>query len=301
VRRWFLAAALLAAYQVLGPEPVQLPAASTTVTQRATLLLESFVEGTGPPLVMLGGGTLGAAEFAPHAHVLASRFRVVRLQTLNIARAQERQPLPSAYSIKIESAAMTESLDRLRLASVDVVGHSFGALVALDFALDHPERVRSLVLAEPPAFWVVPPDERRSRTDLRTMDALSETLGPATAPTDAQLVQFQCALGNCGVAVPAASSPEWNDWVFRRSALRGLSVVSSHSDDVKRLRDFRAPVLIVTGASTVAFHRRINDLLASYFPRVERAELPGGHGATSTARDEFIRVIDAFLARQASR
>lgn len=129
--------------------------------QSPSVALESFSEGTGPPLVMLGGGTLGAGEFAPHARVLATDFQVVRLQTLNIERAQKRQPLPPGYSIKVESSAMARSLDQLGLTTpLDVVGHSFGALVALDLALNHPDRIRTLVLDEPPAFWVVRPCSR---------------------------------------------------------------------------------------------------------------------------------------------
>src|SRR5262245_28847953 len=131
--------------------------------QTPSLALQSFSEGAGSPLVMLGGGTVGAAEFTPHAGLLARDFHVVRLQTLNIERAQKTQPLPPGYSLKTESAAMTGSLDQLGItAPVNIVGHSFGALVALDFALDHPERVRAMVLAEPPAFWVVPTDELRA-------------------------------------------------------------------------------------------------------------------------------------------
>ena len=101
---------------------------------------------------MLGGGTRGAAEFAPHAHALASSFRVIRPQALNIERSEKHQPLPPGYSVKMESAAVARSIDRLgTTAAFDLVGHSLGALVALDFALDHPDRVRTLILAEPPA------------------------------------------------------------------------------------------------------------------------------------------------------
>jgi pimeloyl-ACP methyl ester carboxylesterase len=288
--RWLWLAVLFFGSQAL--------AESTTAPQREALALESFSEGAGPPLVMLGGGTLGAAEFAPHAHVLATQFRVIRLQTLNIARAQTRQPLPAGYSVKIESAAMTRSLDQLGLARpVHLVGHSFGALVALDFALDHPDRVRTLVLAEPPAFWVVSPEERQATAELRTMDALLRTLGPTAEPTDDQLVRFQCALGNCGARAPMPTEPAWADWVSRRSALRGLSVVASHADEITRLQSFRRPVLIITGSNTVSFHRRINDLLATSLPLAERAELPGGHAATSTAPEEFMKLLNEFVAR----
>src|SRR5262249_36051258 len=75
--------------------------------ERAPLILESFIDGSGPPIAMLGGGTRGADEFMPHASILAKNYRVVRLQTLNISRAQRQQPLPADYSI---------ALDRKRLA-----------------------------------------------------------------------------------------------------------------------------------------------------------------------------------------
>ena len=57
------------------------------------------------------------------------------------------------------------------------------------------------------------------------------------------------------------------------------------------------PVLLLTGSDTVAFHRRINDLLAELLPRVERAELPGGHSASRTARSAFNEQLRMFLAR----
>jgi hypothetical protein len=62
---------------------------------------------------MLGGGTTGAAAFAPHARLLAKDFRVLRPQSLRIERCQSNQPLPPGYSIKVESAALARSLDRL--------------------------------------------------------------------------------------------------------------------------------------------------------------------------------------------
>lgn len=266
-----------------------------------SLALPAFSEGRGRPLVMLGGGTPGAAEFAPHARILAHEFRVVRLQTLNVDRSERHEPLPSGYSLELESVAMGRALDALHLdGPVDIAGHSFGALVALDFALDHPDRVRTLVLAEPPAFWAVPREELMATRDMRAMFELSRELDPVRDPTDDQLVRFRCVLGTCGTTPPAANEPGRDDWMARRAALRGLSVVADHSDNATRLSAFRRPVLIVTGATTVSFHRRINDILAAALPRAERAELPGGHGAVATAPDEFIAMLRAFLARHPS-
>jgi lipase len=267
---------------------------------KAAASLPVFSEGQGQALVMLGGGTPGAAEFAPHARVLAPERRVVRLQTLNVDRSERKQPLPAGYSLKLESGAMARALDQLKLAGpLDIVGHSFGALVALDFALDHPDRVRTLVLAEPPAFWAVPREELSATPDMRTMFELTREFDPVRDPTDDQLIRFRCVLGTCGLTPPAASDPTRADWMARRGALRGLSAVANHSDNTARLRAFSHPVLIVTGKTTVSFHRRINEILASMFPNAERAELTGGHGAVATAQGEFIATLRAFLARHA--
>lgn len=275
------------------------PAGAGAPTGEPTLpALQTFEDGQGPPLVMLGGGTDGAAAFAPHARALAQDFRVVRPQSLRLERAQANQPLPPGYSIKTESAALAGALDRLGVAGrVDLVGHSFGALVALDFALDRPDRVRTLVLIEPPAFWVVPPEELRADTEMRGMVELVRTFGPADEPTDDQFVRFQARLGRGGAKPLAPGEPGGEEWAARRAALRGLSAVANHADDPARLNGLRVPVLIVTGRDTVAFHRRINDILAASLPVVERVELLGGHRAPDTARDEFVAKLRAFLAR----
>lgn len=260
--------------------------------------LPAFEEGTGRPLIMLGGGTFGAVAFAPHAQALAKDFRVVRLQTLNLARGQKGETLPTGYSVKLESGSMARALDQLDIkGAVDIVGWSLGGVVALDFALDHPDRVRTLALAEPPAFWAVPPAELRATADMRGMFELTSELVPEKEPTDDQYTRFLCALGRCGAAPPAAGQPDLQDWVTRRSALRGLSAVPNHTDRLVRLKGFRRPVLIMTGADTVAFHRRINDILAANFPMAERVELPGGHSAPVASRDDFVATLRAFLAR----
>src|SRR5215831_18646074 len=160
---------------------------SQTADPKDRLVLESFERGSGPPLVMLGGGTRGADEFTPHATLLGGSYRTIRLQTLNISRSRQKQPLPADYSIGIEVAAVDETLNRLGVrVPADFVGHSMGALIALQFALQHPEKVRSLTLAEPPAFWVVPKNELESTPDMRAMYEMLLTLGPKIEPTDDQ-------------------------------------------------------------------------------------------------------------------
>jgi pimeloyl-ACP methyl ester carboxylesterase len=108
-------------------------------------------------------------------------------------------------------------------------------------------------------------------------------------------VRFRCALGSCGETPPAPDDSARRAWDARRASLRGLAAVADHADDPARLARFRRPVLIVTGSTTVAFHRRIDEILAATLPRARRLELPGGHGAVSSARDAFVTALRAFL------
>jgi pimeloyl-ACP methyl ester carboxylesterase len=264
------------------------------------MAMRPFIEGTGPSVVMLGGGIAGAAAFAPHAAELATRFRVIRLQTLNVECAENQAALPPGYSIRCESRAMGATLDAVAPAErLDIIGHSLGALVALDFALDHQARVRTLVLSEPPAFWVVPQDEFRAALDMQHMTTLVRYFSPTHEPTDSQLVAFRRALGDCDTNAPAAGDTRRPRWLSARRCLRGLSAVPDHTDDVERLKSFRRPVLLIMGASSPRFHRRINELLATHLPIVETMELPGGHWAVHTARTAFLmRCVHFWLTHE---
>jgi pimeloyl-ACP methyl ester carboxylesterase len=270
--------------------------------QRAALerpvALRAFSEGKGPALCMLGGGIAGAAGFASHAAELANEFRVIRLQTLNVECADSRHALPPRYSIKLESEAMRAALDVIApTEQLDIVGHSFGALVALDFSLDHPGRVRSLVLSEPPAFWVVPRDELQASADMQRITTLVRQFRPTREATDADLAEFLRTLGHSDTNAPEQDDVRWVQWLRARRCLQGLSAVPDHTDNLERLKNFRRPVLLVAGANSPRFHRRINGLLAAYLPSVETVELPGGHQAVNTARDAFLRCLRSFLAK----
>ncbi len=55
----------------------------------------------------------------------------------------------------MESEAIKFTLDSLNIKEpVILVGHSYGGLIAFDFALNHPDHIRSLVLIEPPIFGI---------------------------------------------------------------------------------------------------------------------------------------------------
>jgi len=108
------------------------------------------VDGTGPTVVLAHGFAGSARNLGPQARALRDRYRVVRYDARGHARSEAPDD-PAAYTLEALVDDLGAVLDRVGAADAIVGGVSMGAMTALAFALDHPERVRGLVAAALPA------------------------------------------------------------------------------------------------------------------------------------------------------
>jgi pimeloyl-ACP methyl ester carboxylesterase len=249
--------------------------------------------GHGRPLILVGGGLTGWVSWAPFAEQLAGERDVARLQLLSVQYGLERRPLPDGYSVRMESRALGAALDAMGWSeAVDLVAWSYGALVSLDFALNHPARVRTLTLIEPPALWLLP-DHGRALPDVRALEALL----PQTGSDDVSVDALRSFLHTTSLVPPGATPdalPQWESWLQHRHSLRSTHAPFMHVDDPARLRAFDRPVLLVTGRGTSTFLRRAHDTLAELLPNARTLELPGGHAPHLVAPDEFLAQLAEF-------
>lgn len=105
-------------------------------------MLAHRVEGSGSPLVLLNGGMMTFASWQPIAARLEASHRVLRFDF----RGQLLSPGNPPGDLAGHAADLLALLDAIGLDGSHFVGASFGALVAVEFAAAHPERVRSLAL-----------------------------------------------------------------------------------------------------------------------------------------------------------
>lgn len=259
-----------------------------------TIAMQSKVTGTGAPLVLVGGGLTGWLSWDAHAERLSATRKVVRLQPLNVQWGLEDRSPPADYSVKTEGRAIAAALDEVGLTGpIDIVAWSYGGLASLDFALDHPERIRTLALIEPPALWVLhelgPLDDeaQKAEASLKTLHGtISET----------QLEEF---LGVAGFARPGTSVrdlPQWPVWSRHRQSLRNSLAVVGHKDDVARLKGFAKPVLLVKGTGSSRFLHQAIDAMASRFPHANVVEMPAGHAPQIVSMDRFLETLASFQA-----
>lgn len=103
------------------------------------------IYGSGTPLVLLHGGMLTIElSFAPVLATLSARHQLIGVEMQGHGRTGDiDRPITPAAS----AGDVVALLDELRIDRAHVFGHSMGAAVALELAVNHPDRVRSLVAA----------------------------------------------------------------------------------------------------------------------------------------------------------
>lgn len=100
------------------------------------------VAGEGPALVLIHGVGMNRSVWAPQVDALQLCFRVVSYDMLGHGGSRLPEASPALDEYAGQLAAL---LDHLQIDAAHVVGHSMGSLIALEFALQYPQRVASVV------------------------------------------------------------------------------------------------------------------------------------------------------------
>jgi pimeloyl-ACP methyl ester carboxylesterase len=254
----------------------------------------TIVEGQGIPIVLLPGGTVDISAFNAAVKELGTGYMVIRMENFNVQFAMSDLTLPKDYSVRHESQAIGFTLDSLQIKEpVVLLGHSYGGLIALDFALNHPGRIRALVLLEPPVFGIADVHNESPR-GMKAMLELTRELTTDAVITEQIVERFRCELLNCD-SLPVRQHPQWSTWLKQKNRLRGLAVVGRYKPDMQKLRAFPKPVLVITGSNTATFHKRIDELLAKEFAVAKAVQVQSGHAIPSTAAQEMVRRVKEFL------
>jgi pimeloyl-ACP methyl ester carboxylesterase len=253
--------------------------------------------GAGPGVVCMHSNASSSAQWRALIDLLQPGFRVF---APDLYDAGQSPSWPSDRVIRLgDEVALIEPVLARAGSPLALVGHSYGAAVALIAALGNPGRVRALALYEPTLFSL--------------LDA------EAPPPNDAEGIRH--AVANAGSALDAgnddAAAGHFIDYwmgsgAWERTPEQRKAPIAASMKNVRRwahalfneetpLAAFRAldvPVLYMTGKRSTASAHGVARLLTSVLPQVEIVEFADlGHMGPVTAADPVNDVIARFLAR----
>jgi pimeloyl-ACP methyl ester carboxylesterase len=258
-------------------------------------------QGAGLVILLVHGGVF-SDSFLP----LAGDPALAGFRRILIRRSgYELAPPLHQLTLADHARHCAELLRALGTGPAHVCGHSLGALVSLQLALDSPSTVNSLVLLEP-----APGGELASPDDLAAIGAL---LGPAFAaaaegdletafdtfltgvgrPDHAQVIE--AALGAQGYQRAVAQTG---------SLVQEAQAVASWRFSAEQARQITQPTLLVQGGRSRELARfapqtvsRLSDML----PHAEAVVLPGvSHLMPLEDPGAVARLLAGFVARHAS-
>ncbi len=251
--------------------------------------LHVLEEGSGSPLVFGHGYLFDHTMYDGQAKDLSPDYRVVRFDW----RAHGLSETPEGrWTMEDQGGDFARVMDSLGIESAVVVGQSMGGMAALHLALEHPERVRGLVLIDTSA----------------AAEAWYRRLKYAGLVTMVGLFGMRRWILEQAAAVSFCRSfrrrhPETVQyWTGRWAGLnvdylrRTVAVPVGRPSVVHRLHEIAAPALVIYGAEDRTTPFRDSRQLASGLRHARLEILPDtGHMSPIERPDKVSRLIRAFL------
>ena len=218
------------------------------------------------PVVFLPGAvTPVALSYVPLLEELGGEISPL-LKDLEVYAEDEP---PAGYSVQLEVDALERAVDAASLNTFHLVGFSGGGAVCLDFAAQHPDRLRSLAIYEParqpgPLVLADHPEYATARGQL----------GP-----DEMMAAFTRLQLRPGVEPPAPPPGPTPDWMAKRpNGLRAMMrAFEAYTTDPELLRGCTFPVYLAHGLLTHQGMIRRMQALAGLLPDVWIEAYPGLH------------------------
>jgi pimeloyl-ACP methyl ester carboxylesterase len=257
--------------------------------------LEYQIAGSGEPVLLIS--PVLADGFAPLVAepLLADRCRLITYHKRGWVGSSRT---PGPVTIADHAADAKALLDHLQIAHAHIAGHSSGAAVALQLALDYPDKVHSLILLEPsllsvasaqpffakagPAFDAFASGKHEQALQIfmtaasgmpweQCRDLLEKRVPGSVAQTIKDADTF------FGVELPALSQ-----WTFTPAQAATI----------------RQPALSVLGTNTEPLWVEVDSLLSSWMPRVESTKIAEvGHLLHIQAAQPVAHAMAGFIAR----
>jgi len=275
--------------------------------ERDGLRLHYLDEGQGAPIVMVHGNPTWSFYFRRWVTALKDRYRVIVPDHIGCGLSDKPGDDRYPYRLERRAADLEALLDSLGIDSdITLVAHDWGGMIAMHYAVSHPQRVRRIILLNTAAFHL--PESKSMPISLRL----------ARGPIGALLVRgmnlfsrgtLSLGLKRCRLSPEerAGYLQPYDSWRNRIAVHRfvqdiplkesdpSYAAVSKVQAGLDKLRDI--PVILFWGMKDFVFDHHF---LAEWERRLPHARVvrieDAGHLVLEDAFEEIRQTSEEFLA-----
>ncbi len=249
------------------------------------------------PLLLVHGLGVQLHTWDPVADQLKNDYRVY---CLDIRGHGDSGAALDGYPLQAFVDDIYELAKRLNIIPFDFVGHSLGAIIAIDYAAQHGDTLKSVSLSD--AGPAVTEDAKTGLPLFITKTSLKHYFD-----TEEEVAAFY-----------AKRHPEWQqifrdlhtryqvrkNWVGKYALKADTEImwIAQHTivDEEERLwkqaAKINVPALVMWGETSFLIDKPIVDRMMAVIPKAKLAQFKSGHYIPREVPDEFLRELRAFLS-----
>ena len=262
--------------------------------------------GSGIPLVLLHGNGSMIEDFKSSGLLdrAARKYRVIAFDRPGFGHSD--RPRDIVWTPQLQAQLIAAALTEIGVSKPMILGHSWGALVAVALALQYPREVQALILASGYYF-------PRARADVvisspLAMPVIGDVLSYTVSPVLSRLIWpllLRKIFGPSSVPGKFAGFPEEmavRPWQLRAAAAESAMMIPAAYRLRKRYQQLHMPVIIVAGdddrfvesAQSRKLHRKLPGSVLRLIPAT-------GHMVHQTATGEILSAVRTAASYRRAR
>ncbi|WP_233252297.1 pyrimidine utilization protein D [Saccharospirillum sp. MSK14-1] len=243
--------------------------------------------------VVLSSGLGGSARFwEPQLSSLTERYRVVLYDQLGTGRSPAE--LPEGYAITDMADELCTALDNAGIDDFHFIGHALGGHIGLTLALQHPQRLRSLVVIN--GWHRLSPHTQRCFSVRRNI--LDKIGAAAYIEAQALFLYPPTWIDQNADQLADEDAQMLNHFPPADNLRRRLDAVQAFAMNDEQLAQIEAPTLLIANRDDVLVPWTCSQQLEQRLPRA-RLELmeAGGHASSVTQAEHTNALLVEHLTR----
>ena len=213
-------------WQTLPPTPTRPPAMAEGKAPVDGIEIYYAEYGAGQPVILLHGGLANSDYWGNLIPALAPHYRVIVMDSRGHGRStRDAQP----YGYDLMASDVVGLMDYLKIEKADIVGWSDGAIIGLDIAMNHPDRIdRLFAFAANSTTAGLKPDIDKNPTFAAFIERAGEEY-KKNSPTPDQYDAFLAQIGGMW-----ASQPNWTAEQLGRIKTPVMIADGDHDEAIRR-------------------------------------------------------------------